>query len=55
MKRPNKDKIFDTSHELVKAYKEVIDDIILKGSATGIRHLPLRRDLVNQNEGKYFH
>jgi histone-lysine N-methyltransferase SETMAR len=55
MKRPNKDKIFNTPHELETAYKEVIDDINLKGSATGIRHLPLRWDLVNQTEREYIH
>jgi len=55
IKRPNKDKIFNTPHELETAYKEVIDEINLKGSATGIRHLPLRWDLVNQTEGEYVH
>ncbi len=37
------------------AYKEVIDDINLNGSATGIGHLPLRWALVNQTEGEYIH
>ncbi len=42
IKRPNKDKRFNTPDELETPYKEVIDDINLKGSATGIGHLPLR-------------
>jgi hypothetical protein len=42
IKRPNKDKRLNTRDELEMAYKEVIDDINLNGSATGIGHLPLR-------------
>jgi histone-lysine N-methyltransferase SETMAR len=42
IKRPNKDKRFNNPDELETPYKEVIDDINLKGSATGIGHLPLR-------------
>jgi histone-lysine N-methyltransferase SETMAR len=53
MERPNKDKVFNTPHELETVYKEVIDYINLKDSATGIRHLPIRWDLVNQTEGEY--
>jgi hypothetical protein len=55
MKRPNKDKSFNTPDELEVAYKEVIDDINLNGSATGTSHLPLRSALVNQTEGEYIH
>lgn len=55
IKRPNKDKRFNTPGELEMAYKEVIDDINLKDSATGISHLPLRWALVNQTEGQYIH
>jgi hypothetical protein len=55
IKRPNKDKTFNTPDELEVAYKQVIDDINLKGSATGINHLPLRWALVNQSEGEYIH
>ncbi len=54
-RRPNKDKRFNTPNELETAYKEVIDDINLNGSATGIGHLPLRWALVNQTEGEYIH
>ncbi len=53
IKRPNKDKRFNTSYELEMAYKEVIDEINLNGSATGIGHLPLRWALVNQTGGEY--
>ncbi len=55
IKRPNKDKRFNTPYELKVAYKEVIDDINRNGSATGIGHLPLRWALVNQTEGEYIH
>jgi hypothetical protein len=55
IKRPNKDKRFNTPDELEMAYKEVIDDINLNGSATGIGHLSLRWALVNQTEGEYIH
>jgi histone-lysine N-methyltransferase SETMAR len=55
IKRPNKDKRFNAPNELEMAYKKVIDDINLKGSATGISHLPLRWALVNQSEGEYIH
>ncbi len=55
IKRPNKDKRFNTPDELEVAYKEVIDDINLNGSATGTSHLQLRWVLVNQTEGEYIH
>jgi hypothetical protein len=55
IKRLNKDKRFNAPNELEMAYKKVIDDINLKGSATGISHLPLRWTLVNQSEGEYIH
>jgi hypothetical protein len=53
IKRPNKDIRFNTPDELETAYKEVIDDINLKGSAIGIDHLSLRWALVNQTKGEY--
>jgi hypothetical protein len=55
IKRPNKDKRFNTRDEIEMAYKEVIDDINLNGSATGIGHLLLRWALVNQTECEYIH
>jgi hypothetical protein len=55
IKRPNKDKRFNTSDELETAYKEVIDDINLKICTTDIGHLPLRWALVNQTKGEYIH
>jgi hypothetical protein len=55
IKRPNKDKRFNTPDELETAYKEVIDDINLKDSSTGIGHLPLRWVSVNQTKGEYIH
>jgi transposase len=55
IKRSNKDKRFNTPDELEMAYKEVIDEINLNGSATGIGHLPLRSGLVNQTGGEYIH
>ena len=51
--RPNKDKRFNTPDELEVAYKEVIDDINLNGSATSISHSPLRWALVDQTVGEY--
>ena len=53
IKRSNKDKRFNTPDELEMAYNEVIDDISLNDSATGIGHLPLRWALVNQTGGEY--
>jgi histone-lysine N-methyltransferase SETMAR len=55
IKRPNKDIRFNTTDELERAYKEVINDINLKTSATGMSYLPLRWALVNQIEGEYIH
>ncbi len=55
IKRPNKDKRFNTPGELETAYKEVIDDINLKSSAPGIGYLSLRWALVNQTKGEYIH
>jgi hypothetical protein len=55
IKRPDIDKRFNTPDELEMAYKEVIDEINLNGSVTGIGHLPLRWVLVNQTGGEYIH
>jgi hypothetical protein len=55
IKRPDKDKRFNAPDELEMAYKEVIDEINLNGSVTGIGHLPLRWVLVNQTGGEYIH
>jgi hypothetical protein len=55
IKRPNKDKRFNTLDELEMACKEVIEKINLNGSATGIGHLTLRWALVNQTGGEYIH
>jgi hypothetical protein len=55
IKRPNKDKRFNTLDELEMACKEVIEEINLNGSATGIGHLTLRWTLVNQTGGEYIH
>ena len=55
IKRPNKDKTFNTPDELEGAYKQVIDYINLNGSATGTGYLPLRWALVNQTERGYIH
>jgi len=55
IKRPNKDKTFNTPNELEGAYKQVIDDINLNGSTTGTDYLLLRWALVNQTEGGHIH
>ena len=55
IKRPNKSKKFANEVQLRAAYEEVIREINLQNSATGIRHLPLRWAFVNQTEGEYIH
>ncbi len=55
IKRPNKNKRFSNEIELEAAYQEIIREINLQNSATGIRHLLLRWDFVNQTGGEYIH
>ena len=55
IKRLNKNKRFANEVQLRAAYEEVIREINLQNSATGIRHLPLRWAFVNQTGGEYIH
>lgn len=53
IKKPNKGKRFTSPAELEMAYSQVILELNLKGSATGISQLPSRWGLVKQSNGEY--